>query len=259
MTATARTVFLDTNALVKLFQFWEACKVADVSMDVPQDWMELRDSLTCARIQFVESLERADFQPIDEGLRCFRVLFDARAAYEFFSCRVSQAEMHRTVLEANAEESLARGRVPLSLRRKRPLLIHRHALQDIDYTRVNDELSEFSDVLRHDFHIDIRLVEDDSHGASVPTDEIFLTAEAIWSRILMETIDAYIYAAAIACEADFFLTGDSALRSTAQDLSNPPTGEWRAVSEALRDVLGKPDTFRFPNGHRLVDSLPPAC
>ena len=55
--------------------------------------------------------------------------------------------------------------------------------------------------------------------------------QEIWSRILTQTMDAYIYAAAIACEADYFLTSDQALRDTANKI-NSPDEEWKRSSRS---------------------------
>lgn len=252
MQGTNKTAFLDTNALIKLFGFGEACEVAKVSMNSVSDWKDLRSKLKGNRVPIVGAFEEGDFGEVRDGLACFQSLFRARGTYDYFTCQVSSSEMHRTILSFRAIEKMSRRRVPRSLRNKRPLIVHRTVLQNSDYREIDDQLNEFFECLSLDHGIKIPNLEESNTGATATT--IIVTARAIWSRVLIETMDAYIYGAAVECEADFFLTGDFALRQAATRLSNP-SGEWTHTASALRKALGKPMNYRFPQGVRLSHTL----
>ena len=214
-------------------------------MDSVMCWQDLRSELRGKRIPIVGAFEAGDFGGVSDGLKCFQSLYQVRADYDFLTCQVSLAEMHRAILNSRAAESMIRRRVPWSLRNKRPLIVHRTVLKNRDYTAIDDQLREFFDCLSLDHGIKIQELEVSGYGVAV--EDILLTAKAIWSRVLMETMDAYIFAAAIECEADFFLTGDSVLRQAVTKLNNP-TDEWTFVERAIRNALGKSRTFKFPMG-----------
>ena len=197
-----KIAFLDTNALIRLFGFWEACEVAKVSMDSVMDWKDLRCKLKGNRIPIVGAFEKGDFGELRDGLVCFKSLYQARGTYDYFTCQVSHSEMHRTILSSRATEKLSRRRVPWSLRNKRPLIVHRTVLKNADYREIDDQLNEFFECLSLDHGIKIPNLEESGFGVTAAT--ILVTAKAIWSRVLIETMDAYIYAAAVECEADFF-------------------------------------------------------
>ena len=244
---TTKTAFLDTNALVLLFGFWEACKIADVAMDSVASWQDLRTELEAKGMSSVDSFKSDDFKIISDGLRCFENLSDVKGSFDYFSCQVSCSELHHVILASEADESLIRRRVPWSVRKKRPLVVFRTALENSDYDRIERQLDNFFDTLLHEQRINIRILEESGYGPTVAS--ILQTAKAIWSRLLIETMDAYIYAAAIECEADYFLTADSALIQATNSLNNP-SAEWQHVEQALRDALGKPSAFKFPKGVR---------
>ena len=251
----AKTAFLDTNALLQLFSFWETCQIAGAALDSVHSWDDLRRILIATTTPIASALEANDFSNVQTGLNCFRSINQAKLSYDYFSCSVCHAEMHRTILEATATERLIMERLPLSLRNRRPLLVHQRALENSDYARITGQMAEFFSSLRQDYNIDIRILEDRVHGPLVASEEILVTAEALWSRVLIETMDAYVYAAAIECEADYFLTSDGALRAIAHNLSHP-AADWNALAQDLRDVIGKSENFRFPVNHAPTAPLP---
>ena len=69
-----RLAFLDTNALVNLFTFWEACQIARVSLSSVSGWESLRQDLASATAPIVSALKSDDFQPVQTGLQCFQQL-----------------------------------------------------------------------------------------------------------------------------------------------------------------------------------------
>ena len=250
-----KTAFMDTNALLRMFIFWEACELAGTTMVDVEDWSKLQTALKGQDIPIMDQFNSGNFGPIQNGLQCFNTLYKAQPNYEFFSCQVCRAEMHRVILSAHAHEGLRRHRVPLSLQQRRPLILHRRVLDDADYERIDQQIDHFFDTLRFTYNIDIKNVEDETHGDYISAEGIFSIAQIVWSHILTETMDAYIYAAAIACQADYFLTSDDALRETANKFSNPDN-DWKDVAEALRQKLGRSETSKFPVGCHLNIILP---
>ena len=253
--AQKKTAFMDTNALLRMFSFWEVCELAGTDMVNVEDWSKLKTALKGQNIPIIDQFNSDDFGNIQNGLHCFEALNKAKQNYEFFSCQVCRAEMHRVILSAHAHEGLRRHRVPLSLQQRRPLILHRKVLDDADYERIDQQIEHFFDTLRFTYNIDIKNVEDETHGDDKSAEEIFSIARVVWSHILTETMDAYIYAAAIACQADYFLTSDDALRETANKFSNPDN-DWKDVAEALRQKLGRSETSKFPVGCHLNITLP---
>ena len=250
-----KIAFMDTNALLRMFCFWETCELAGTGMSGVQQWEELKTSLVQQNMEVVGKFNERDFRYIQNGLKCFQALHEAVPNYEFRSCQVCRAEMHRIILSSHAREGLDRQRVPLSLQQNRPLILYRTVLDESDYQRIEEQIERFFETLRFTYGIDIKDVEDESHGDHVSVDDILSIAQAVWSRILTETMDAYIYAAAIACGADYFLTSDDALRETANRFSSPDS-DWEEVVEALRQKLGWARSSKFPVGCRLNVTLP---
>ena len=257
--AQEKIAFMDTNALLRMFGFWEACQIAGTTMTDVKDWSKLQTALKKQDKPMMDQLGREDFEYIQNGLQCFNALHKAQPKYKFFSCQICRAEMHRTLLSAQAHERLHRYRIPWSLQQSQPLILHKKILNDSDYQHIDQQIKDFFETLRRDYNIDIKNVEDSRHGDSTSTEDILLVAQEIWSRILTQTMDAYIYAAAIACDADYFLTGDRALRETANKI-NSPDEKWNEVAQALRQVARHtfklPDSSNFPVGCRLNIQLP---
>ena len=248
---TTRTVFIDTNVLVRLFGFWEACQIAKTPMSSVNSWKELRDALKVEGVTIIEKFTKKDFEDVANGLSNFTSLNQAKESCDFFTCQVSRSEMHHVILASKAEDSLIRQRVSKSLRSKRPLVLYRSVLDDSAYDQIHKQLKCFFDTLYEVHNINIQIIERIRHGPT--TTSILEIAEAVWSHILTETMDAYIYAAAIECRADFFFTTDSALIQATNSLRSS-SGEWADVARALREalirlkVLDETEDFNFPQG-----------
>ena len=88
-------------------------------------------------------------------------------------------------------------RVPRSVRVKRPQRLFRAALEEADYGRLRGDISRFREELRTEYGLDIVTVEDQSAGFGLDTRNIWQIAEAVWSHVLIESLDGYLYAAAI--------------------------------------------------------------
>ena len=248
------SAFLDSNILVRLFQFWDACKRAEVLLADVSTWEELQVALQVAGVG-MDALNREDGGFVKEGITSFQRLSDAAHAYQYFSSRVCWSEAHHVLLEAQGLERLIRKGVPHSLRVKRPQVLYRVALEESDYLQLDQDLKEFRDSLKLDYGLDVIDVEDASAGFEVTADSIWNTARAAWSRVLMEVIDAYVYAAAIEIEADIFITSDGSLRDALVHLADPK-GDWVPTATSLKEELGLSSDASLPQPIRPQGQLP---
>ena len=244
-----KTVFLDTNALVRLFWFWEACTIAGTSLDSVDSWEGLRSSLKTSGIPLIDTFTRRDFEDIESGRKFFGRLNEAKGRCDYFSCQICRSELHHVILTAKATESLIRLRISQSLRSKRPLLIYRTVLGKTDYEQIDEQIAEFFATLLHQFGIDIPNIEEVGTGVSMTT--MLEIAKAFWSRILTETMDALIYSAAIESRADYFVTTDTPFLLAINDFRTSKE-EWAHVALALRNeflqlgALKEFEEFSFP-------------
>jgi len=134
-------------------------------------------------------------------------------------------------------EQLIRQGVPYGLRVKRPQVLFRVALEENDYVQLGADLEDFREMLKLDYGLDMIDVEDSSAGFGITPDSVWDVAQAVWSRLLMEVIDAYLFAAAISIKADFFITGDGSLRDALRRLSDPQ-GAWEPMAVSLKKAIG---------------------
>ena len=249
-----KLAFLDTNALVALFTYWEACIIADVSLSSVSSWQSLRQHLASATTPLVSALKSNDFEPVKRGHQCFQRLDASKADFDFLCCQVSRSELHHVLLSATASEELHRHRVPRSLANKRPLLVHQIVLSSNAYTEIESQIDDFFETISNVYSIDIKILEDPTHSHHVPSEEIFETARKIWSHVLMETMDSYVFAAAIQADADYLITSDAALRNTVNGIQQGQ-GEWSDVASALKAALDGRHNYSFPRGIGLNSPL----
>ena len=83
--------------------------------------------------------------------------------------------------------------------------MYQRVLSDNDYSRISDQIDDFFQTLSYDHGIDIKSVEQTGHAHQIPPEAVFNAAVTIWSHVLMETMDAYVLAAAIESQADCLL------------------------------------------------------
>ena len=227
------TVFLDTNTLVRLFHFWEACRDAAIRLDTVDAWPDLKKALEAAGVN-VGTLNKENSSPIRLGIPPFRNLHRGAGSHQYLSSHVAWAELHHVLLaERGMERMILRG-VPRSVRVKRPQMLFRAALEQADYSELNDDLDTFRRELREDYGLDVITVEDQSSGLD-PRD-VWEGAHAVWSHVLIETLDAYLYAAAVAGGANTFISSDESLRSALQNLWQP-RGDWIELVDSLKQAL----------------------
>ena len=251
----SQSAFLDTNVLVNLFCFWEVCNAAGVRLDAVTDWLSLKTALQ-GKNKFAAQLSGEDAGGVGVGIGCFRNLRNSLGTYQYYSSQVCRSEMHHVLLESLGLERLIRRKIPHGLRVKRPQVLYRRALQARDYQKIQRDMNEFFESLKLDYGIDIVEVEQGSAGTTVTIDDIWSTAQEVWSRVLIDVMDSYIYAAAVEIDADAFLTSDGSLIEALANLGNP-SGEWVSLVRSLRRALGKPESASLPQPMKPSGQLPP--
>ena len=242
-TSVQPSAFLDSNVLVRLFLFWDACRAASLELDMVSGWADLKAALERGGVD-ADALNRDDGGFVRQGMTSFQRL-SAAGPYHLFTSRACWSEAHHVLLEAKGLEQLVRQGVPFSLRVKRPQVLYRSALQQGDYGRLEEDIDEFRESLRFDHHLDVIDVEDLSSGFEVPAASIWEAASAVWSHVLMEVFDAYIYAAAVRIAADLFITADGSLQDALRHLSDPQ-GDWVALTGSLKSALGLDQSAPLP-------------
>ena len=250
----AKTAFLDTNALVRLFAYWQVCRTADTRLDAVADLADLKAKLG-GRVRLPSALTSADYEPVSTGMRCFLNLLGGAHEYVTRTSRLCVSELHHVVTTGLALERLARRRVPYSLRVKRPQIIYRKALAASDYSQIADGISEFFEALRLDYGVDIVQVEDAAAGPIAPYEDVLSVAQEIWTRILIEVMDAYVFAAAVVTLADVFMTADAPLRDALQRFTSPDP-DWQSATRSFRRALGMRQSDRLPLVMAPTSSLP---
>ena len=184
----------------------------------------------------MSSLNRADAAFVKQGLTSFKNLSASAESYQYVSSHVAWSELHHVVLEACGLEELTRRLVPHNLRNKRPQVLYRVALEQSDYDQLNADIEQFRISLKDDYGLDVITVEDSSVGSVTDPRGIWDGARAVWSHVLMEVIDAYLYAAAVAAGADTFITTDGSLRDALNRISRPEE-DWEELADSLKQAL----------------------
>lgn len=240
----SRTAFLDTNALVYVFDFWATCRAGDIHLDCVSDWSSIKAALE-QKSPSAAQLSRKDAEDVGRGLACFKSLAGNSSNYQFYTSSVCRSELHHVLLDALASERLVTRKVPERLRVKRPQVLYRRALESSDYLAMQQDIDEYFDSLRIDYGIDIIEVEQSGPGTPVLIEDVWSTAREIWSRVLIDVLDSYIYAVAVETQADLFITSDGSLKDALEYLCNP-RGEWTSVSISLKCALGKSESESLP-------------
>lgn len=230
------SAFLDSSVLVSLFQFWDTCECASVQLGEVQDMAYLMNALESAEVT-TDALKATDTEAVKRGMLSFQNLNASEPNYICFSSQICWSQAHHVLLESRGLEHLIRQGVPLSLRMKRPQALYRGSLQEPDYAELEDRIEAFRNTLNEDYHVDVIDAEDPSVGFGITASDIWESAQAIWSHVLMEVIDAYVCAAAVRLGADVFISQDYALRDVFKRLREPDD-DWTATATALEDALG---------------------
>lgn len=249
----SKSAFLDTNSLVLLLRYWQVCRDSGVVLSAVVDRQDLKSKIG-NRVRLANNLPSREYDPIVQGMKCFKSLTAAKESYLFYTSELCQSELHHVVLSSIASERLTRQRVPHSLRVKRPQLLYRRALVASDYKALSAELEEFFLSLRVDHGISIAKVEDPATGLGISYQDVLDAAKELWSRVLIDVMDAYVFAAAIVIGADVFLTSDVVLKDALSKLEESTTS-WGLAARSLQLALKGPDG-PLPRARGPTDTLP---
>ncbi len=237
MTQHSKSAFVDTNVLVNLYSLWAICSAARISVDSVQDWNQLKAKLS-RRTSFAKSLSSEDMDRANITIKCFNNLRSVSGSYTYYSSAICRSEMQHVLLESIGLERLIRQKIPHRLRIKRPQVLFRRAVQPKDYLSLRRRIDGFFEAMHLDYGLQIYDAEQSLASSGSMFGEILKTAEHVWSRVLIEVVDAYIYAAAIEIGADTFITSDGALFEAIHCLSTGK-GEYGPINRSLRQVLRK--------------------
>ena len=243
----SKSAVLDTNALIRVFDFWSICRAISVPLNNISNWTTLH-SLLVRNSRSNAIFNDFKVSDVDQGLKCFNSMKTNSVSYQFYTSSICRSEMNHILLDQLANTRLIRRRIPYRMRVKRPQMLYRKALERRDYRKTKSDMAEFFESLRVDYNVDIIEIEQ----SSVPFADILHTAEEIWSRILIDVMDSYIYASAVEIDADVFLTSDVLLINALSNLHRP-TGDWVSLVTSLKRTLGKSGV---PEPRRPQNSLP---
>lgn len=236
-------VFIDTNYLIALCLFQDICKRineplidANLSNDIFRNNGIHPDSI--------------DIHQAKKGQELFKYLIENKDNFDFYSSKFCITEVVHTYLEAKANENLLKNRIPFRMRKfgRGSGKIYLLSLSQTDYNETNDLIQNALQDL-DDVGIPLRFIEEDEDYNSK---EILQLAEKIMSKILIEVMDAIIYASSIKVMALKFITRDEALREVINKISNPSGDpEWQQVQDDLKvefvNILDiKSDDFKLP-------------
>ena len=251
---TLPSAFLDSTILVSLFVFWDACQQAQAPLGQFARMDSLYKALKSKGVA-TDALKETDGESVKRGMGSFRRLVSSANDYIYVSSRVCWSEAHHVLLEAMGLERLVRARVPYGLRRKRPQVLYRTFLEEADHADLERKLDSFRETLKLDHGLDIINVEDPAAGLAVAPRVIWDGAQAIWSRVLMEVLDAYVCSAAIRARADVFMSADAPLREVFKRL-RAPGNDWKKTAESLMEVFEVESKPEFPRPLLPAGQLP---
>jgi hypothetical protein len=236
-------VFIDTNYLISFCLFWDVCK----RINEPLINANLANDIFRNNGIHPDSI---DINQVKKGQALFQYLLENKDSFDFYSSKFCLTEVVHTYLEAKANENLLNCRIPFRMRKfgRGSGKIYLLSLSQSDYNETNDLIQNALQGL-YDVEIPLKFIEEDEDYNSK---EILQLAEKMMSKILIEVMDAIIYASSIKVMALKFITRDEALREVINKINNPSGDpEWQQVQNDLKvefmNILDiKPDDFKLP-------------
>jgi hypothetical protein len=182
--------------------------------------------------------------PVKRGITLFQEMTKENTDWDFFTSQLCLSEMRYTLLEDHATEKLISSRIPYRLRRERPLIIYRKILSQTDFSTLENEVVEFFRELS-----DVGIITQTAEEKATDLRTIAIVGEKVWSHVLLEVMDAFIYASAVSCMADILVTRDSAFRVVVNNLHHPPDEEWKQLKISLdTGIAGLGIGYSWPEG-----------
>ena len=241
----SKTIFIDTNYIIYL------CYFARV-------FIELKEDPTIEWTLFPATLAKHDWkmtQLKEDGLRNGKKVFDylksnITVGSEVFVSNYTELELLHFLIEGQADQNLFAAGIPYRLRIKKNALLCMYSMGLADYQSVTKEYGEFKDYLRN-YGVEYQVFEQRNQEYYRQVMEI---ANIVMANVMLNLPDAVIYGAAIAAEADEFLTCDRELRTVVNRLKN--SADMKSIADKfIKDLaVGKPSIRAGEKG--LPFSLP---
>jgi len=179
---------------------------------------------------------------------------------QIYISRFTKAEVLHGIFDGQAHARLARERMPYRMRQHLRTLgeLVSMYLESKDYENLAKEFDYLLENLNKNGHISIRFVEDDGNFSVIAD-----LADFIQSRVFIDVLDAWIYACAIAVQADYLITFDNYLKNVVNKIYNPGNDrDWQEIRYniyyKLNDVFGVKTTISpsLPLVEKLDEMVP---
>lgn len=250
---TKRIAFLDTNALLRLFDYWESCTSVRLKLDACNDMPALKTALAGAGMKLDHILTGDDLNPIRQGMNLFHASLARKDDWDIYTSCICISELRHTLLEKLAAERLVSQRIPYRLALERPLVVFRRSLRTSDYSKLQSRVGEFFGDLATVYDIPVLTAEETETSLEIVSD----AADGIWSRLLIDVMDGLIYASAITSMADTLVTRDGAFLVAVRNLWNPPDSEWKSIRKSILLALARVTrTYSLPEGRSVTNPYP---
>lgn len=235
--STKPVIFVDTSVLLRIQLFWDLAQWSQVIS--PESSGQLEYNKVEKALQKLPSRLREEI--VMNGYCALSYLQrrqqDDQA--QIYTSRLVRIEMLRAALEGALHQRLARwgiqrypGRVGLPFGEPLRLYLPAKWLR-----RFVGGISELLTELKNRCLIDIWLIEDVRNYFQ---DALELAELLIQEVILDNVMDSFIYASALAVQANELITTDGKLRKMINHLHNPPAkSRWNMIHKQLHNYLSK--------------------
>ena len=170
--------------------------------------------------------------------------------YLLRTSRFCQAKLHHTFVEYWASIHLTQDKISFGLRTQRLHFLYDRIIDTVENQEISQKLNAFFESLRLDYGLNVTAVEDlATTGSHTEYLDILETAKAIWTRILLATMDAIILGTAIRAEASVFMSSDQAMRTVLKRIRTD------AERQSLNEAIGRDATAEIPLALSLRDTL----
>ena len=218
-----RSTIIDTNSMVYLGLYFEACEAADKKSgeSMTKVLRGLREKGKITNKFFEETFLR-------HGFKLMQYL-KKRENWEIYFSLFSQSELYRTLSERKFDEILTKNGVPFRIRKNkmdRTEIIFDYGKEVILKQKyVETVLAEMGIVL-------MRPENDDAIFK-----DTFYYIDAVSSTISLDVFDSYIYSLSLRIPCSEIYTNDREFLTTVNKINSPDRGEWRQISYRLRKKI----------------------
>jgi len=209
-------IIIDSNALARLSLYVESCNAVDKPLDINIE--TLKDEFQQKSID----KEYLNMKQIQEGYKLFTYIKGSRNVISYLS-RFSEIELLGIFLDRAFDEELTRKGIPYRIRRKKPFRIQ----IDFDYQeRIVDYWNRIKQILK-DYSIEFNYIEDEGDAIY----RIMQISNLISKYVALESIDLYLYSAAIYLRANELYTHDKELKSIINNINN--NSSWDRIKNGI--------------------------